>query len=267
MLPHALDLIPELRRRREAAGGMLVAVDFDGTLAPIVERPEDAAPLPEGIAALRRLARRPDTDVAIVSGRGLADARARVGVPELYYAGNHGMEIEGPGLSRVLEEAAALRPSLERCRARLDDDLAGLDGVQVEDKGLTLSVHYRRVATREGRETVVRRVQAACEGASGLCLTEGKMVVEVRPDIAWDKGAATRFLLDTVEEARAGTVPALFLGDDRTDEDAFRILAEERGGILVADGPAAGTSAGAWLRSPGEVARFLDLLAGDGPLP
>ena len=261
MLPHALDLVPELRRRRAAAGRMLVAVDFDGTLAPIVERPEDAAPLPDGIAALRRLAERADTDVAIVSGRGLEDARARVRLEGVYYAGNHGMEIEGPGLSRVLDEAAALRPSLEGCRARLEEELSRVEGAQVEDKGLTLSIHYRRGATQEGREAVVRSVHAACAGVRGLRITEGKMVVEVRPDVEWDKGAATRFLMDTVEGAAGRAVPALFLGDDRTDEDAFRILSEEGGGILVAEDRPTATAAGSWLRSPEEVAVFLDQLA------
>ncbi|HUH12574.1 MAG TPA: trehalose-phosphatase [Longimicrobiales bacterium] len=267
MLPHAIDLVPDLQRRRQAAGRMLVAVDFDGTLAPIVERPEDAAPLPAGIDALRRLAARPDTDVAIVSGRGLEDARARVGLEGLYYAGNHGMEIEGPGIARVLEAAAAQRPRLERCRERLEEELAGMEGAQIEDKGLTLSIHYRRVPTPEDRDAVVRRVHATCRGTPGVRLTAGKMVVEIRPDVAWDKGAATRFLLDTLEGALGRPVPALFLGDDRTDEDAFRVLAEEGGGILVTEQPPADTAAGAWLRSPAEVARFLDLLAADGNVP
>lgn len=233
---------------------MLVALDFDGTLSPIVPRPSDAALLDGLTEPMRRLAARGDTDVAIVSGRGLADVRARVALDGVYYAGNHGFEIEGPGVDRVLEEAEAARPALQSTAAALQEALADETGAEVEDKGWTLTIHYRR-ADREGAEARVREAVLREGGRSGLRVTEGKKVFEIRPDVDWHKGRATQFLLDTI--APDGGLPAIFIGDDRTDEDAFTVVRELGGGIVVGDPPPSQTAAVAWIRDPGEV---LDLI-------
>ena len=238
---------------------MLAALDFDGTLAPIVARPEDGAPLAGIRELLRSLATRADTRVAIVSGRGMADARQRVGVRGVYYAGNHGLEIHGPGVDRVHEEAAAAEPRLAALADRLRVALGGVAGAQVEDKGLTLSVHYRRLADPDRAGHVVRAVRAAAATVPGVRLTEGKMVVEIRPDVDWDKGHAALFLVDALL-ADTPDAPAFFIGDDRTDEDAFAALAGRGPGILVADAPPGRTRASAWLRSPEEVLTFLRAL-------
>lgn len=260
-LPHASTILPELLARRRRAGRMLVALDFDGTLSPIVERPEDAALL-DGLAEpLRRLAGREDTVAAIVSGRGLADVRSRVGLETLYYAGNHGFEIEGPGVERVHPAAAEARPALESCVAALGEALADEPGTEVEDKRWTLSIHYRR-AEREGAE---RRVRAAVDEhcrRPGLRVTEGKKVFEVRPDIEWDKGWATMFLLDAVtRETGVAELPAIFVGDDRTDEDAFDVVRDRGGGIVVGARSPDETRAVAWVRGPREVGELIEGLA------
>lgn len=237
---------------------MLVALDFDGTLSPIVPRPADAA-LQEGLEGpLRRLAAREDTVVAVVSGRGLADVRARVRLDGVYYAGNHGFEIEGPGLERVHDAARAARPALEEAARALGEALAEEPGAEVEDKTWTLTVHYRR-AGREGAEGRVREAVERLGRREGLRVTEGKKVLEIRPDVEWDKGAATRFLLDALAEG--GELPALFIGDDRTDEDAFAVVRELGGGIVVAEQPPAGTHALAWAEGPAEVAALIRELA------
>ncbi len=240
---------------------MLVALDFDGTLSPIVARPEDAALLPAAAAALRRLAARSDTVVAIVSGRGLDDVRERVGLAGIYYAGNHGFEIEGPAVDRVHPAAAEARPALEAAAAALARSLADEPGTEVEDKGWTLSIHYRR-AQREGAEARVRAAVSGAAARTGLRVTEGKKVFEVRPDVDWDKGAATRFLLDTV--APDGALPAIFVGDDRTDEDAFVVVRDLGGGIVVAHEPPPETAASSWLAGPPEVAELIRELADAG---
>ncbi|MEJ2185368.1 MAG: trehalose-phosphatase [Gemmatimonadota bacterium] len=255
-IAHARDRLEEWRRRRHNAGRMLVAVDFDGTLSPIVERPEDATILPAARSALWDLARRADTVVAVVSGRGLTDVRGRVGLDGLYYAGNHGLEIEGPDLERVHPAAAAARPRLEAMARQLSAELSAETGVQVEDKGLTLSVHYRRAGT--GAAERVRPVVYRVCDAPGLRVTEGKKVLEVRPAVDWDKGRATSYLLEVVVPP---ATPALFIGDDRTDEDAFRVLGEAGAGVLVSASPPADTAASAYVRSPAEVAELLEGLA------
>lgn len=264
-LPHADERLPRLLELRRDAGRMLVALDFDGTLAPIVRRPEDAVLLEAAEAPVLRLAERADTVVAIVSGRGLADVRDRLDLPELYYAGNHGFEIEGPGLEQIHPSAQEARPALQAAIAELEPALAEEPGVEIEDKRFTLSIHYRR-AEREGAEQRVRdAVDAHCR-RPGLRVTEGKKVFEVRPDVDWHKGRATTFLLDALaKEDDAGeegaSFPAIFIGDDRTDEDAFEVVRERGGGIVVGDPPPSDTRAVAWLRGPEEVAAFLRQLA------
>jgi trehalose 6-phosphate phosphatase len=269
-LPHAHDRLDSLIRLRREAGRMLVALDFDGTLAPIVERPEDARLL-DGLAEpLRRLVGRGDTVAAIVSGRGLADVRERIGLDAMYYAGNHGFEIDGPGVERVHPAALEARPLLDACVDALAEALADEPGTEVEDKRWTLSIHHRR-AERDGAEARVRAaVDAHCR-RPGLRVTEGKKVFEVRPDVAWDKGKATAFLLRVVDGAGEtgdddalpppDRLPAVFIGDDRTDEDAFAVVRDRGGGIVVGDPPPDDTRAVAYVRDPAEVATIVEELA------
>lgn len=257
-IPHARELLPGLLALRRRAGRMLVALDFDGTLSPIVPRPEDAALLDGVGAPLRRLAVRDDTIVAIVSGRGLRDVHARVRLDGVYYAGNHGFEIEGPDLDRVHDAARAARPALEEAAGQIARALEDEPGTQVEDKGWTLSIHYRR-AERAGAEERVREAVRRHGRAGGLRVTEGKKILEIRPDVDWHKGAAMRFLLDTL--TGDGELPAIFIGDDRTDEDAFAVVAELGGGIVVGDPPPPDTRARAWLSDPEEVAALIEELA------
>lgn len=256
MIPHASRRLQAWRAAREHAGRIFIALDFDGTLAPIVERPEEAEIDETTREALRRLARRPDSDVAIVSGRALDDVRDRVAVDGLVYAGNHGMEIEGPGLSRIHQEAADARPALAACADELRRALQPIDGVFVEDKGITLSVHYR-LASEPDAERRVRDFARACAERAGLRLTHGKKVVELRPDVEWDKGRATRFILAALEAGHGNAVPALFIGDDVTDEDAFRAVGGQGDGVIVHESPPTDTHATAYLSSTDEVVELL----------
>lgn len=260
-IPHANERLADWIAARRRAGRMLVAIDFDGTISDIVPRPGDAVLLPAAADALRQLAARPDTDVAVVSGRALADVRSRVGIDEVYYAGNHGLEIEGPGVSRIHTGAAAARPRLEICLGQLRRSLDSA-GVDVEDKGLSLSIHYRRAPDPDAAGARIRsELDALCAGDEQIRITAGKRVFEVRPRVDWDKGRATRFLRQSLHAAHGSLVPALFLGDDVTDEDAFREVADEGAGIIVASEPPAHTAAVAFVRTPAEAAALLAALA------
>lgn len=243
---------------------MLVALDFDGTLAPIAGHPAEVVFPAASREALERLAARPDTDVAVVSGRSLEDTRARVGLPGLYYAGNHGMEIEGPGIQEVHSGAAAARSRIAACAASVREWADRMEGVVLEDKGLTLSVHYRLVRDPAVAEEVQRRVRERCGAEPGLRITGGKQVIEVRPDVPWDKGRAVRFLLDALEAPGTALLPAIFIGDDATDEDAFRALRGRGDGVVVASPAPAETAATAWVASVAEVAALLNALAAPG---
>ncbi len=261
---HALERVPVWTDAWRASGHLVLLLDFDGTLAPIVDRPEMAAMPRRTRAALDRLMAMGGVTVAVVSGRGLADVRERAAIPGIAYAGNHGMEIEGAGLHRIHPEAAAARPELEEVAAVIEPTLEGIDGAFLEDKGLTLSIHYRMAP--DHAEEVREIVLEAAGGRAGLAVTEGKMVVEVRPRVEWHKGKAVLFLLDQVRPPP--DAPVLYLGDDRTDEDAFRALASwspAAEGILIADAPPAESAATAWLRDPAEVGALFEALADAAP--
>ena len=258
-MPHLLNVWPAVSRRVGAAGHVLLLSDYDGTLAPIAERPELAILSPRTRNALIVLSRIGTFSVGIVSGRGLADVAAMVNVPELILAGNHGMEIRGPGLEFLHPEAAALTPALseilEKLRARLGD----LEGVIVEGKGLTLSVHYR--LTPEGARSDVFRefesVLAEETYRARVRVTRGKEVLEVRPDVAWDKGRA---ISKIAEACPPGTLP-IFFGDDLTDEDGFAAVHELDGVSVFVGPPRQPTKALYRVDSPKEVAQTLELMA------
>ncbi len=260
-LPHAFDKLPQWLAARSHAGRILLALDFDGTLTGIVPHPEDARLDPDTEAALRRLTARPDSDVAIISGRALEDIRARVGIPGVFYAGNHGLEIEGPGVQRVHAEAAAVRPRLSACAELLRPTVEKLPGAILEDKGLTVSIHYRNVEDESAAKKLLALVTDTVAAHAGLRVTTGKKVIEIRPDVNWDKGRATRFLLDTLQAGAGTMMPVFFVGDDATDEDAFRAIADRGTGIVVASTPPATTAATAYLRSPAEVSQLLAAFA------
>jgi trehalose 6-phosphate phosphatase len=259
--PHANQKVPKWVEQWRDAGRLILLLDFDGTLAPIVPRPESAAILPEARTALLRLLELGNVDIAIVSGRGLSDARRMVGLTTVAYAGNHGMEIDGPGVHQIHEQAAAARPVLDHIVERLRAPLGEIEGAILEDKGLTLTIHYRLVDDSQAAN-VRQLVKEATVDHPEIRVTEGKMVLEVRPAVEWDKGRAVAFLLDHLRPA--SDVPVIYIGDDATDEDAFRALRKREGpgeGIIVADPPRATTLARSFLRWPEEVAELLHGLA------
>ncbi|HEX5724932.1 MAG TPA: trehalose-phosphatase [Longimicrobiaceae bacterium] len=260
MLVHARERVPAWADAWRRTGRLVLLLDFDGTLAPIVDRPEEAAMPPATRRALERLRALPGVEAAVVSGRGLADVRERAAIPGIAYAGNHGMEIHGPGVERVHPEAAAARPVLAAAARALERVVADVPGAWVEDKVLTLSVHFR-LAPREHVGALTQAV-AGTAALLGLRMTTGKEVLEVRPPVDWDKGRAVLFLLEQMRPP-AGA-PALYLGDDRTDEDAFRAVrawGPSGEGVLVADPVPPDTAAASYLRDPAEVGALFDALA------
>ncbi|MBA2669319.1 MAG: trehalose-phosphatase [Gemmatimonadetes bacterium] len=264
-LPHALERVPDWGRAWRATGSLVLLLDFDGTLAPIVDRPDDAELPARTRTVLQRLLSRPGIRAAVVSGRGLEDARSRAGLPGIAYAGNHGMEIRGPDIQEVHAKAAAARPMLQQVLDTVEPRLAAIPGAIAEDKGLTLSIHYRMVGRDRVAEvqTITREATAAHDG---LRITEGKEVLEVRPRVDWHKGRAVEFLLKRF--APPPGVPVLYFGDDTTDEDAFRVLLDREGGegIRVADGETGTTAARSFVRDPGDVAQVLEALVEEAPV-
>ena len=270
-LPSALDEAEDLLARF-AGRQPVFFLDYDGTLTPIVERPEDAVLSASMRRVLERLAER--FPVAVVSGRGRPDVEERVGLEGIYYAGSHGFDIAGPsGADVTFEAAAETVPVIEEVTRALEAEAVGIPGAQVEPKRFTVAVHYRRVAPEDVaqlEQIVDRQVAAHPE----LRKAGGKKVWEIRPAIDWDKGRAVQWLLAVLARERGltpGKILPVYLGDDETDEDAFRALAHHTPpgvGILVApatpsvEAPRA-TAATLRLEDPDAVRQCLERLAAD----
>jgi alpha,alpha-trehalase len=241
-----------------AEGQPAVFLDYDGTLTPIVARPEEAELAPAMRDTLAALARH--CTVAVVSGRGLADVRERVGLGDLVYAGSHGFEIDGPDRGRLRNEMGLeALPALDKAEAQLHERLATIAGAQVERKKFSVAVHYRNVAPGQA-EAVAEAVDAVLRGRPELRKGRGKKVFELQPDVAWDKGQAVRWLIARLDLDPERVRP-LYMGDDVTDEDAFRALAGRGRGVVVHGGEARATHADYGLATPREVRTFLDKLA------
>lgn len=207
------ELLREWVARGRAGERVGLVTDVDGTISPIAPTPDAAQVTPRSRELLRRLAGQLAL-VAAISGRAADDLSARVGVPELVYVGNHGLERVHGGEIEALPEAVAARPALERVIAALQPRL--LPGMILEDKRVTLSIHYRRSADPAAVEAAFAPLVEQISHANGLRCFRDKMVFEVRPAVEVDKGTAFARLI-----ADHALAAAVFLGDDVTDADAL----------------------------------------------
>jgi trehalose 6-phosphate phosphatase len=251
MIPSALEHIQEIGRRGDR---LAVFLDYDGTLTPIVSHPENAWLSESMRETLRSLAGR--LPIAVLSGRDLDDVRGRVHVDGIVYAGSHGFDIAGAGGLRR-ELGAAYLPVLDAAERELREALDEIPGAQLERKHFSVAAHYRNVS-QEDAFKVALAVDAVAEKHRELRRINGKKVYELLPDIDWNKGRAVLWLLETLELERGNAMP-IYIGDDRTDEDAFRALEKRGVGILVSEQPQV-TAANYALRNPEEVERFLEEL-------
>lgn len=256
-LPSALDRADDIASWL-AEGQPAIFLDYDGTLTPIVSRPE-MADLSEAMReCLEALARH--CTVAVVSGRGLDDVRRRVALDHLVYAGSHGFEIDGPDTNHLRNEMGAeALPSLEAAEQQLRRKLADIEGTQLERKKFSIAVHYRNAAPEAARD-VAALVDEVLADHGDLRKGHGKKVIELQPDVAWDKGEAVRWLISRLDLDPERVRP-VYVGDDVTDEDAFRALQGRGHGIVVHGGEERSTYADFGLSAPEDVRLFLDKLA------
>jgi trehalose 6-phosphate phosphatase len=196
--------------------------DVDGTISPIVPDPDAAQVTPRSRELLRQLHDHLAL-TAVITGRAAADVQARVGLPELVYVGNHGMERWENGRVEVMPEVAAFRPAIEAALAEVRPHLQ--PGMFFEDKGATVSVHYRQAADPPQITAALTPIMEQIAARHGLGFFSGRMVFEIRPPIDANKGTAFRYLVETHR-----LDGALYLGDDTTDVDALRAARELREG-------------------------------------
>ncbi|KAF7000000.1 hypothetical protein CFC21_015961 [Triticum aestivum] len=243
---------------------IVMFLDYDGTLSPIVQDPDRAVMTEEMRDAVRGVAQHFPT--AIVSGRCRDKVFNFVKLEELYYAGSHGMDIKGPTkvsnhkakADEVLcQPATEFLPVIQEVYEKLTAKMESIPGAMVENNKFCLSVHFRCVEEAEW-DALGREVKAVLDDYPKLCLTKGRKVLEIRPSIEWNKGHALKFLLKSLGYAGRSDVFPIYIGDDRTDEDAFKVLRNmgQGIGILVTKFPK-DTSASYSLREPAEVKEFL----------
>lgn len=246
--------------QRLAGRPLLVMLDVDGTLAPIAPHPALAVVPADTRRVIASLVARPGVSVALVSGRAAHDARRMVGVERVWTIGNHGAELMHPSGELTIDpEVVPFARSMARAAQALESLLAPLEGVVVENKRVTLSVHYRTA-----HEGIVPRLRAAVEAVAaehGLRVTEGKKVLEVRPPVRVDKGTAILHLARDLGALDAGA-SLLFAGDDTTDEDAFRLLRTRvPNAVTVHVGSGGETAAEFTLATPDDVRALLERVA------
>jgi trehalose 6-phosphate phosphatase len=265
-LDGAIDHFDELRQQANNKE-IIVFLDYDGTLAPIVARPEMAYMSEEAREAVEKVAEKYTT--AIISGRAKWNVKKFVQLDNLYYAGSHGFDIDGPqGINYQI--ATDYIPVLKQACEQIEKQVCDINGVIVENNLFSLSIHYRLVSDTNDVQRVHDIVEQIVDSnetyQNMLRITHGKKVIEVRAKYDWHKGKAVLHLLDRMEMQDPNKVFAIYIGDDKTDEDAFRALKESKlgVGIVVASKEEPHTdmtSAKYYLPKCSQVIDFLQMLA------
>ncbi len=245
-------------------GGLLLMTDYDGTLTPIVSDPGDADLDPEVRAHLATLGQSPQVRIAIISGRDLADVRRRVALPDLVYAGCHGLEIEGPDFTFSHPEAEAQQEFVRSVGEALSRRAPAVEGMRVEPKRLAVAVHYRDVAADEMRRVEMELARAIQRPGSRLKVFHGTKVLEILPQVGWNKGHCALWLRDRMVRELATPAMVFYMGDDWTDELTFEALAGQAITVRVGAGDTP-SKADYRLDSVAEAQALVAALAGVAP--
>lgn len=229
---------------------IILFLDFDGTLSRIERNPDDAVLVPEARAWLRKLSRRKNIKAGIVTGRGLSDIRRRASFKNIIYAANHGMEIYHKG-RYLLRKGRVYKRSLRLLADELSGSLSDISGAAVENKGLSVAVHFRK--TKKNLHPVIKKISKKISKPYikkfDFQLTAGKMILEIRPSKCWNKGMAVLWIW---KKLAPGCIP-VYIGDDVTDEDAFKALKPH--GLTIRIGKSRNSHAEYFVNSIGEIIR------------
>lgn len=247
-----------IERTALASGQLLLALDYDGTLVADADDPTDAALSDTCRDVLRRIACQPKAAVAILTGRTLAQIKKLVRIPEVTYAALNGLEILMNGEREEHDDLVRAERIMVHIREEIDGQLAELPGVRIEDRGVALALHHGGLTKKEA--DVVHERAVALLGDERVQILRGKRLIEVLPDIAWDKGVAVRRFME--HHRTLGTFPMLVCaGDEPIDTPALK-MARDLGGIAIGVGREAARSGNYLAESPADLQRFLELLDG-----
>ena len=258
IVQHVFNVWQNIERRLCSAKRILLLLDFDGTLTPVVKRPREAELSPEMEGILKFLAKKKEFEVAIISGRSLSDLKQKIKIRNIIYVGNHGLEIERKGKKFIYPQASKSIPTMKELKKIMKAKLGSIKGTIVEDKRVGLVVHYRMVKNSdvpELKRTVGQVFKPFLEKGK-IKIGHGKKMLEAKPPIMWDKGKAASMLLDSFKREKP---LSFYLGDDKTDEDAFSAL--DGRGITIFVGKSRRSKAKFFLKNVGEVEIFLKRLS------
>lgn len=231
-------------------------LDYDGTLTPIVASPELAVISQEMKQTVTELSK--IHTVAVVSGRMREDVQNLVGIKAIFYAGSHGFDIKGPGGFTMIHPVAKKTiPLVSEIIEQLKQTLQDMEGVLIEEKKFSVAVHYRNLKKQENLAFIEKTVNHIIQKHDQLRLLKGKKVFEILPNIDWDKGKAVRWIMNALEIPWDKT-SVFYIGDDTTDEYAFRTVVTRGTAIMVTDDPSKPSSADFQLQSPKEVKKFFE---------
>jgi trehalose-phosphatase len=231
-------------------------LDFDGTLVPIRKDPSQCVLAEEMKEQLKSLANSNRYYLTILSGRSLSDIKGMVGIRNICYSGNHGLIISGSDMTYIHPKALSAKPSIDKAARMLSNEVAGINGAWVERKKFTASLHFRSVLKKEvpSVKKAFYKIVSEFSGDRRLAVIKGKMVLELAPDASWNKGSAALWILNRLK----GKYLPVYVGDDLTDETAFRALNKK--GITIRVGKSARTVADYYLKGQRDVSEFLKRL-------
>lgn len=243
---------------------LFICLDFDGTLAPFRRAPGDARLSEQKREILRKLAVRRDYRVAVVSGRGLKDIEDKISVPAVMYAADHGFFIKSGGKVFQPFSSPAVRGVMKDFHKEAGMAVGGVRGIVLENKGITLSVHYRCVPKNQvpGVKALISGLGATPGFKDKLDIRGGKMCLEIRPRVPWDKGSAVTWLMLRAMKEDAAPFLPVYIGDDATDEDAFKVLRNV--GITIRVGNDRLSRAEYYVKNTSEVFEFLKVISRGG---
>ena len=221
-----------------AQNNLFLFLDFDGTLAPIADTPQKAKIDSSIKKLLRQLSFLRNCRVAIVSGRSLKDIKQKVCLPKIIYVGNHGFEIAGPQINFAKKVSLKSKKIFKRIIEAVKIHREDFPGVVIQDKKMTLSIHYRLVEKKKAKlfEKYIKKVVTFYLKKGDIIVSQGKKVYEIYPPISWDKGKAVRWLLKKASYFQhKKEIKSIYIGDDETDENALKVLRKKGLAIRVGE--------------------------------
>ncbi len=250
--------------KRIGKNNLFIFLDFDGTLAPIVSTPKKAVLPKTAKKLLEKMSRNPHIRLAFISGRRLEDIKSKIKIKNAIYSGNHGLQLEGPKMEfEPFFISPRYRMIVSRIKSDLGQKIAHIHGALVEDKGIVLSLHYRLVDKKKIAElkTIFYETVILHLASRKIEIKEGKQVLEVCPPVEWNKGKMVLWLLaQRLFELKGGKIFPVYIGDDVTDEDAFRAIRNK--GLTIFVGKPKKTHAQYYVRDHNEVHALLKRILG-----